>query len=101
MSIYTSICIPHDEQIGAQAMPPHELRGEYISLLLGEGGRRSVAISMTPEQAKQVIKVIQKVLVESKGGHCEYCDGTGDVHSMDGEWRGACHCITEDKEPAA
>lgn len=23
---------------------------------------------------------------------CEYCDGTGDVHSIDGEWRGACDC---------
>lgn len=22
---------------------------------------------------------------------CEYCDGTGDVHSFDGEWRGECH----------
>jgi uncharacterized paraquat-inducible protein A len=21
---------------------------------------------------------------------CEYCDGTGDVHSIDGEWRGEC-----------
>lgn len=21
---------------------------------------------------------------------CEYCDGTGDVHSIDGEWRGIC-----------
>lgn len=23
---------------------------------------------------------------------CEYCDGTGDVHSPDGEWRGICSC---------
>lgn len=23
---------------------------------------------------------------------CEYCDGTGDVHSLDGEWRGRCIC---------
>jgi hypothetical protein len=23
---------------------------------------------------------------------CEYCDGTGDVHSIDGEWRGRCSC---------
>ena len=22
---------------------------------------------------------------------CEYCDGTGDVHSLDGEWRGKCN----------
>lgn len=23
---------------------------------------------------------------------CEYCVGTGDVHSIDGEWRGTCSC---------
>lgn len=23
---------------------------------------------------------------------CEYCDDTGDVHSLDGEWRGLCTC---------
>ena len=25
---------------------------------------------------------------------CKHCDGTGDVHSIDGEWRGACVCDT-------
>lgn len=23
---------------------------------------------------------------------CEYCDGTGDVHGLDGEWKGSCVC---------
>jgi len=23
---------------------------------------------------------------------CPYCDGTGDVHGLDGEWRGQCNC---------
>jgi hypothetical protein len=23
---------------------------------------------------------------------CEYCDDTGDVHSLDGEWKGSCVC---------
>lgn len=23
---------------------------------------------------------------------CPYCDDTGDVHSIDGEWRGSCDC---------
>ena len=23
---------------------------------------------------------------------CQYCDGTGDVHGIDGEWRGVCTC---------
>ena len=25
-------------------------------------------------------------------GRCPYCDDTGDVHSIDGEWRGVCVC---------
>lgn len=25
-------------------------------------------------------------------GRCEYCDGTGDVHRIDGEWLGQCPC---------
>ena len=25
-------------------------------------------------------------------GRCQYCDDTGDVHSIDGEWRGVCVC---------
>jgi len=27
---------------------------------------------------------------QPSGQRCTYCDGTGDVHSPDGEWRGAC-----------
>lgn len=23
---------------------------------------------------------------------CEYCDGSGDVHTITGEWRGLCSC---------
>lgn len=24
--------------------------------------------------------------------HCEYCDDTGDVHNIEGEWLGTCNC---------
>jgi hypothetical protein len=27
---------------------------------------------------------------------CKNCDDTGDVHSIDGEWRGICHCPAGD-----
>jgi len=30
---------------------------------------------------------------------CQYCDGTGDVHSIDGEWRGECTECDANKEP--
>lgn len=26
------------------------------------------------------------------GQRCPHCDGTGDVHSIDGQWRGRCYC---------
>lgn len=32
-------------------------------------------------------------------GRCEYCDDTGDVHSIDGEWRGRCTCPAGTCEP--
>ena len=32
--------------------------------------------------------------------HCRYCDGTGDVHSPDGEWRGECNCDESKQQPA-
>lgn len=32
---------------------------------------------------------------------CPNCDGTGDVHSRTGEWRGRCHCPAGRAEPAA
>lgn len=39
-----------------------------------------------------------KVLDEQR---CEYCDGTGDVHSIDGQWRGECTaCKPEAKAQA-
>ena len=30
---------------------------------------------------------------------CIYCDGTGDVHSIVGEWKGRCHCAAAVSEP--
>ena len=30
---------------------------------------------------------------------CTYCDGTGDVHSITGEWRGSCGCEAGKAQP--
>ena len=32
---------------------------------------------------------------------CPYCDDTGDVHSIDGEWRGTCNCPAGQATPSA
>ena len=40
---------------------------------------RSNAIALQAEQAEPTER-------------CPYCDDTGDVHSIDGQWRGTCNC---------
>lgn len=34
-------------------------------------------------------------------GRCPYCDDTGDVHGLDGEWRGTCTECPAGKAPTA
>src|SRR4051794_26641961 len=37
------------------------------------------------------LAIKQKIAADSQEEkRCEYCDGTGDVHGIDGEWRGTC-----------
>lgn len=38
---------------------------------------------------EQVVAALQYAEQQKR---CEYCDGTGDVHSLDGKWRGMCTC---------
>jgi len=39
---------------------------------------------------------------EQKEKRCQYCDGTGEVHDVDGEWRGSCNCGAKpEQEPVA
>ncbi|MFM0503911.1 hypothetical protein [Paraburkholderia caffeinilytica] len=61
---------------------------------------------LTDEQIESVVSAWFDYTAESRGDfvgrmrkaleraeafrHCQYCDGTGDVHSIDGEWRGEC-----------
>ena len=37
-------------------------------------------------------KASQAQAKRENAGRCQYCDDTGDVHSIDGEWRGVCVC---------
>ena len=41
-------------------------------------------------KSDKAITAIKEALAQPE--NCEYCDGTGDVHSIDGEWRGVCIC---------
>jgi len=45
-----------------------------------------------------------EALAQQGEQRCTYCDGTGDVHGIDGEWRGSCPCAAapapQAQEPA-
>ena len=43
--------------------------------------------------------VLEKALAQP-ACRCPNCDGTGDVHSPDGQWRGECHCKAQQEQPA-
>jgi hypothetical protein len=48
------------------------------------GGDQVIAIG-TPTQ-------VRALLAAEVDKRCPHCDGTGDVHTPTGEWRGACSC---------
>ena len=37
-------------------------------------------------------RMIKAAIYAARGLRCQYCDDTGDVASIDGEWRGYCVC---------
>lgn len=43
-----------------------------------------------PPDRTPIYTAPQPLAMEQK--RCGYCDGTGDVHSVDGQWRGRCTC---------
>ncbi|TRM53244.1 hypothetical protein YH64_009085 [Achromobacter sp. LC458] len=46
----------------------------------------------TGEQMRAYAEEAVRQALAAHERRCEYCDGTGDVHSIDGEWRGVCIC---------
>jgi hypothetical protein len=44
-------------------------------------------------------KLNAMIAMDQKLGRCPDCDGTGDVHTIDGQWMGECHCINTKKVP--
>lgn len=62
--------------------------------LMGWKAARSQPTLITTKKAAAQIDNYQErlkaTLSQPATKRCEYCDGTGDVHSIDGEWRGVC-----------
>ena len=44
------------------------------------------------EEVQDVAEELRSALAQQGEQQCTYCDGTGDVHGIDGEWRGTCPC---------
>ncbi len=53
------------------------------------GSVRAAYKVLMNDYQQALAKLSQQAPAEQR---CEYCDGTGDVHGLDGEWRGECHC---------
>lgn len=64
-----------------------------------EGGWKWVRVTLSPgnpwgkpgKDYSAEYPVTTEPLVRAPA-RCLHCDGTGDVHSIDGEWRGRCTC---------
>lgn len=54
----------------------------------GEYKSPYTALAWATWKARAALAASQPAPVEAR---CQYCDGTGDVHSIDGEWRGQCN----------
>lgn len=51
------------------------------------------------KQAEYSNKVMEAIVLDvmSRPERCPHCDGTGDVHTPAGEWRGRCVCPAAQK----
>lgn len=77
------------------AEPPYEV----LVMLSGEWH------SSRHAKAKDDYKTLRHFLASitpatpAQAERCTYCDGTGDVHGLDGEWRGRCTCPAGQAQP--
>ena len=53
----------------------------------------------TPHLVYSEIKAALAAAPQPQPVRCTYCDGTGDVHSITGEWRGSCGCEAGKAQP--
>jgi hypothetical protein len=50
------------------------------------------AVYTVPTEVACELLRLHMELQAAQPNRCPNCDDTGDVHSIDGEWRGTCHC---------
>jgi hypothetical protein len=80
--------------------PPDEFRDEVLDWVCGTLTAAITEPAAQPEQSlcghcgRQVIGdawPIKPAAQPEPEARCKYCDGTGDVTSITGEWRGTCN----------
>lgn len=62
----------------------------YLEKHLIESGRKIQLCNLT--KTRLWADSVPVYLAAGAQPRCPHCDGTGDVHSIDGEWRGVCDC---------
>lgn len=72
---------PHDAETGE--LSP-KLAHTIVTGLQTETGRAALVAA--------VDIMIEQEEAQADETLCEYCNGSGDVHRIDGEWLGRCHC---------
>jgi hypothetical protein len=67
-----------------------EARRTADALRACDWSNTSIGTKAIVEQAAQLLYTASISKLAALAERCEYCDNTGDVHSIDGEWRSEC-----------
>ena len=67
---------------------------DFLTAVVGAFGPDGDGTSFTAETWDKIHESISVLLAAAPpvAQRCPNCDDTGDVHTIDGQWRGTCHC---------
>lgn len=85
----------------ADLIDPHVRKQapDHLTMAAAAMALRALA-SKTDAEAMATIRVaLASKPPAGEQKRCGYCDDTGDVHSIDGEWRGRCTCPAGEQKP--
>lgn len=77
-----------DDELANAVFTYYDIRPPLEDILSGKANSPIAYVTA----AKERIRWLSRKLEAAQAERCLNCDDTGDVHSIDGEWRGRCHC---------
>jgi hypothetical protein len=96
----TNVALTDDEREDLQEA--REILENMLSSIEADGNYSTEATCTFLRQALNCLPAASPAAGTQDEKRCEYCDGTGDVHRIDGEWRGTCTaCDAADSQTAA